>query len=558
MSPTGATEEGGRRDADVVIVGAGPVGLTLANFLGMYGVSTIVLDERETLIDYPRGVGMDDECLRTFQAIGLVHDVLPHTTPNQWLRFMTASGRCYASIEPRLTPYGWPRRNAFIQPLVDRVLLDGLSRFTQVAVHWNRAVDDLSEDLSGVTVTVSDPITGGKDQYTARYVVGCDGGRSLVRKWMGVPWEGSSSPTRWLVVDIRNDPVGTPNAYVHGDWRRPWVSIGLPHGIRRFEFMLMEGEDEATMSDRSRVDEIVRSVVPGLDAIDYAGYRVYTHHARVAGSFVRGRVMIAGDAAHLMPVWQGQGYNSGIRDAGNLGWKLAAVMQGLAGPSLLDTYDKERRRHAADMVRISQTAGMLVRQTTRRSAAVRDAITRAWELVPPLKRYIVEMRYKPMPRFTEGVVVHADLSDRKSAVGRLFIQPRAFTRSGDTVLLDDILGPWFAVVAWGDDPRPHLDQSALDVLRMLGARFVTVRPVTQLHWGQSDEDGHVVVGDVSGEVKAWFDGQGGSIVVIRPDRFVCLISRPVDVSSGIERLGRMFKCSGERHAHANPDREEHL
>ena len=540
VTARGSTADQGHGPVDVLIVGAGPVGLTLANFLGMYGASALVVEGRETLIDYPRGVGMDDECLRTFQAVGLVDEVLPHTTPNQWLRFMTAKGRCYASIEPRLTPFGWPRRNAFIQPLVDQVLLDGISRFSSALVQWDRTAVSMEEDADGITVTVDNHQTGAQERLRARYVVGCDGGRSFVRKSMGVAWEGSSNPTRWLVVDIRNDPVGTPNAYVHGDWRRPWVSIGLPHGIRRLEFMLMPGETDEAMADRRRVDEIVRSVVPGLEEIDYAGYRVYTHHARVAASFVRGRAMIAGDAAHLMPVWQGQGYNSGIRDAGNLAWKLAAVIGGIADPGLLQSYDTERRGHAAAMVRISQTAGLLVRQTTRRSAAVRDAITRAWELVPPLKRYIVEMRYKPMPRFTDGIVVKQDQPGRDSAVGRLFIQPKVVRRSGGSVLLDDVLGPWFSLVAWGDDVRPYLDSSAQAVLQALGCRFVTVRPLTQLHWGEPDKDDHVVVGDGTGDLKAWFDDQEESVVVVRPDRFVALTGRPVDLSGRIEQLGRLM------------------
>ena len=118
-------------------------------------------------------------------------------------------------------------------------------------------------------------------------------------------------------------------------------------------------------------------VFPGLDTLDYIRARVYTHHARVAGSFVDGRVMIAGDAAHLMPVWQGQGYNSGIRDASNLGWKLAGAVKGFAGPAVIETYDTERREHAGAMVRMSQPAGLLIRPLNRLGTMVRDALTRS-------------------------------------------------------------------------------------------------------------------------------------------------------------------------------------
>jgi len=357
---------------------------------------------------------------------------------------------------------------------------------------------------------------------------------------MGVAWEGTSNPTRWLVVDIRNDPIGIPNAYVHGDWRRPWVSIALPHGMRRFEFMLLGHESEEAMADPQKVDELIRNAVPGMGDVEYAGRRVYTHHARVASAFRRGRVMVAGDAAHLMPVWQGQGYNSGIRDAANLGWKLAAATRGLAGERILDTYDTERRAHAVAMVRLSQAAGMLVRQTTRSGAGVRDAITRAWELMPPLKRYVVEMRYKPMPRYTQGIIVDPETGDKTSAVGRLFIQPEVVTRCEGPKLLDDVLGPWFALVGWGDDPRRHLTANGLSIVERLGARSVTVRPLSQLGWGEPDKDDHVVVGDRTGAIKSWFDSQKGSIVVVRPDRFVAALGRPFEISRRIELLAALL------------------
>lgn len=516
-------------DADVVVVGAGPVGLALANFCGQYGLDVIVLEALGSLIDYPRGVGMDDETLRSFQAIGVTEGVLPHTTPNQLLRFANSRGRVFASIEPRTTEFGWPRRSAFIQPLVDQALLAGLDRFERCRVRWSTTVGTVAQDATGVTVATDGP--GGPGRLRARYLVGCDGGRSGVRKQMGVSWDGTTSPTRWLVVDLRNDPVGTPNAYVHGDPRRPYVSIALPHNTRRFEFMLFDGEDEHTMAHPDRVASLIHGVFPDVGRLDFIRHRVYTHHARVAGSFVRDRVMIAGDAAHLMPVWQGQGYNSGIRDATNLGWKLASVVRGLAGPELLRTYDAERRAHAAAMVKISERAGLLVRQTRPAAAKARDAVTRAWDLVPSLKRYVVEMRYKPMPRYTEGAVVPGD-----PAVGRLFPQPTVVTRDGHTLRLDDATGPWFSVLTWSTNPRVHLDHDATRFWKELGAHMVVVRPVTQLHWPEPGEEEVTVVGDGTGTLKSWFDGHTGSVVVLRPDRFIAAVGRPVDLN----RLTRSF------------------
>lgn len=170
-------------DVDVLIVGAGPVGLTLANMLGIYGVRTRVVEERPTLIDYPRGVGLDDEALRTFQSIGLVERVLPHTTPNQIMRFVDGKGRLLTEIAPSDAQFGWPKRNGFVQPLVDAELLAGLDRFPHVEVAWGTAMVSCAD--SGARVTAELTTDSGSTTVTARYLVGCDGGRSATQPAAG-------------------------------------------------------------------------------------------------------------------------------------------------------------------------------------------------------------------------------------------------------------------------------------------------------------------------------------------------------------------------------------
>ena len=328
-------------DIDVLIVGAGPVGLTLANILGLQGVRTLLVEERGTLIDYPRGVGLDDESLRTFQSIGVVDRVLPHTVPNQILRFFDANRKLLVEMAPPDARFGWPKRNGFVQPMVDAELLVGLDRFEQVNIRWDTQMTSCAEDSEGVTVDLSDGTA-----VRARYVVGCDGGRSATRHLMGVSFDGTTSPTRWVVIDLANDPLGHPNSEVGADPERPYASISIAHGIRRFEFMIHADETDEMASDPAFVARLLSTFVPHPDRVDIIRHRVYTHHSRIAASFRKGRMMLAGDAAHLMPVWQGQGYNSGIRDAGNLGWKLAAVVNGHAGDDLRVSYDIERRKHA--------------------------------------------------------------------------------------------------------------------------------------------------------------------------------------------------------------------
>ena len=523
---------------DVVIVGAGPVGLTLANILGLQGVRTLVVEERESLIDYPRGVGLDDESLRAFQSIGLVESILPHTVPNQILRFYDRNRRLLAEMAPPDARFGWPKRNGFVQPMVDARLLAGLDRFEHVEVRWGTRMQSATQSRDGVTIEFGD----GTAAVEAQYLVGCDGGRSATRRLMGVSFDGTTSATRWLVIDLANDPLGHPNSEVGADPERPYASISIAHGIRRFEFMIHADETDEQAEDPAFVQRLLGSFVPHPDQVDIIRQRVYTHHSRIAGAFRTGRILLAGDAAHLMPVWQGQGYNSGIRDAFNLGWKLAAVVTGRAGDGLLDTYDTERRKHARAMIDLSTMVGRVISPTNRRVAALRDTLIRSASAVPKLKRYVLEMRFKPMPRYDAGAVYHRTPPGESSPAGTLFIQPRVDTRDRSDILLDDVIGPGFAVLCWNNDPEAVLGAEAFGRWKALGARFIAARPQTQLHWTEDRESADpavVIVGDRTGALKSWFDAHAESVVVIRPDRCIAgadIAQRAPELSDALFRV----------------------
>lgn len=431
-----------------------------------------------------------------------------------------------------------------MQPLVDAELLAGLDRFAHVQVRWGSPMTGCREDADGVNVELGadggNVGDGGGDGHPARlrarYVVGCDGGRSMTRRVMGVSFDGTTSSTRWLVVDIANDPLGHPNSEVGADPERPYASISIAHGIRRFEFMIHADESDEQAEDPEFLTRMLARMVPHPDRVDVIRRRVYTHHSRIAGEFRRGRLLLAGDAAHLMPVWQGQGYNSGIRDAANLGWKLAAVVSGRAGDKLLDTYDMERRKHARAMIDLSTMVGRVISPTNRRVAGARDLLVRSASIVPTLKRYVLEMRFKPMPRYEQGAVVHANPGRADSPVGTLFIQPRVDTRDQQDVLLDDVLGPWFAVLCWNNNPRKILGETAFANWKALGARFFALRPATQLHWTGHDDPDVVVVGDRRGDLKSWFDTHAESVLFLRPDRCIagaCIAQRAPDLSAAL-------------------------
>ena len=536
-----------KEEYDLIIVGAGPVGMMVANLVGASGLRVLVLEQLPSLIDYPRGVGMDDECLRVFQAAGLAERVLPYTFPNQWLDFRTARGKTFAIVKPKGEPFGFPRRNAFIQPLIDRVLLQGLTRYDNVELRLGHEMICLSASGEKVEVLARDG-DGEEHNFAAHYLIGCDGGRSLTRKFAGIAFEGQTDSTRWLVIDIKNDPIGVPSAILVCDPARPYVTISLPHGIRRLEFMVKPNETEEDLCGKEGLNRILSIVMPDPASARVIRSRVYTHHARLAKAFRSGRVLLAGDAAHLMPVWQGQGYNSGIRDANNLSWKLISVLRDGCDPALLDTYETERREHARAMISLSTLVGRIFSPTSRLLAAFRDVMFGILSHIPPVRDYVVQMRFKPMPKYTHGVVVPGSPNSRTAdTVGRLFVQPRVALQDGRVVRLDDVIGYRFAMVAWAADPRIYMNDKARDVWFRLGGVTIVARSQTEIMSDANDADpGTALVGDVTGALKEWFATEDMSVAILRPDRFVAAVCRPQEISDAIISLGRVMQFGKKR------------
>lgn len=512
---------------EVAILGAGPVGLTLANYLSKQGVQVTVIEQLDQLIDYPRAIGIDDEALRTIQSLGLVEQVLPHTTPNHAMRFLTPKGHCFADIQPLTREFGFSRRNAFIQPQVDNVLLQGLKQYPQTQVLFSRQLAEFSQDAQSVTLKMQNK-QGQNEVVKAKYLIACDGGNSVVRRTLNIGFDGKTAPNQWIVIDIENDPLATPHIYLCCDPVRPYVSAALPHGIRRFEFMVMPGETQEELSKPESINQLLTKVLPNTQNIEVIRQRVYTHNARIADKFRVDRILLAGDAAHIMPVWQGQGYNSGMRDAFNLGWKMALVVQGKAGPELLDSYQIERKDHAKAMIDLSVMAGHVLAPPKKWQGFVRDGIAYALNYIKPIKQYLLEMRFKPMPQYHDGVLIQNKL--KHSPVGKMFIQPKVELVSGEQVLLDEIIGNDFAILAWGVDPQWGLSETSLQQWKKLGVKFIQVLPAVQLQNEKRKQfDGVICVGDIGTEIRSWFGRTNDSMVILRPDRFVAALAIPQSV-----------------------------
>lgn len=521
----------------VTIVGAGPIGLTLANLLGTYGIPAVLLELNLTTVQLPRAVSIDDESLRTLQTAGLAGSVQDICSMDYGSVYLDSDRRPFASVSPSAAEYGYPRRNAFNQPELEALLANALNRFPHVEVRFGHEVVGLKQEGAGVILEVRRR-DGSRYQHRSRFVAACDGGRSPIRHMLGIEMDGHTYEKKWLIIDLKGTLDNFRQTRVYCDPRRPGINLPGPNRTRRFEFMLLDKETEEQVTDPDFVRQLLRDHGPDEDT-EIVRKQVYTFHARKATRWQQGSVFLLGDAAHLTPPFAGQGVNSGLRDAANLAWKLAAVVRGQTGPAVLDSYDQERPEHAWELIELAIKLGRIMMPSTLLKARLIQTGFRALRLVPPVNDYIAQMRYKPKPRFSRGFFVPGGESLRSTRVGRMIPQPRVETEDRVSHSLDEILGPGFALIAVDHYPSrafeglPHLPFE-----EHLGLRRVCITP---RFWNPfQSASGMVAVRDMHGDFVRHFPGAEGAWLLVRPDRYLAACIPRRGGQGVVEELDRMF------------------
>lgn len=527
----------------VVVVGAGPVGVTIANLLGVYQVETLVLERSPEIFNFPRAVGLDDEALRTLQSANLVDSMLKDMIQNVPMRMYTADKKCVAEILPSTKEFGWFRRNLFSQPLAEVTMREGLAKYPHVTLQTGQEVESLVQDADGVTLTVKNE-EGQSRQIRTQYVIGADGGRSTIReKILGLSFEGKTHPNKWVVIECDDDPLDAPYTALHCEPDRPYVCLRLPYGLRRWEFMLFPGEDSEQMLSPEKVNELLGRHVADPTALNVIRARVYTHNSRVAGTFVKGRVCIAGDAAHLTPPWIGQGLNAGMRDACNLAWKVAYIVQKKIKPEMLASYDDERREHAKAMIDLADTFGSMLSQTNKAVAKMRDLFLLTFGQIPRIKDYVLQMKFKPMPRYSKGMVINSGNKQQDCLIGRMFIQPLVETSNNSTVKLDEALGKGFALISWHQDAISQLPENIKNSLKKIDCSFLVadrMRSNTVAKLKQSVSNDVNVLEDTENALHFWFQEAGVDWVLLRPDRYVAATGKKEEAEKTLNNFVNQF------------------
>jgi 3-(3-hydroxy-phenyl)propionate hydroxylase len=523
----------------VVIVGAGPNGVTLANYMGLYGIDCVIIDSSDEILPFPRAVGMDDEAMRVLQGVGLAAQASKDMIRNVPLRYYNARGVCFAEVKPSAARYGWPMRNIFMQQLLEVTLRDGLQRFENVELRLGQTMTSIAQDEDGVTLVINDA-NGEPYEIRAELVVAADGARSEIRKQLDIGYQGMTHPAKWVVVDAANDKLEAPFTALHADPSRPFVCIYLPYQYRRWEFMLFPGETEEEMCKEDVIRGLIRNHIgDDVDDLDIVRIRAYTHNSRVADTFADGRVLLCGDAAHITPPWAGQGLNSGLRDVVNIGWKIAAFIQGKVPLSVVQSYDMERRGHATDLIGLADNMGAVLGMTNPVLAGVRDWIFKASNSVDNLREHLAEFKFKPKAHITKGIVYHqTDEVYEDTISGQLFIQPDVELDSGERAKLDDVLGDWFSIVGFKVNPADYLSPANREFWDRMNTRYVQVnRSRSGINRDQPLQNTSAIsVEDVDNELANWFIAAREKLVIVRPDRFIAAVTSPHRLNEALDAL----------------------
>lgn len=527
-------------DTDVLIVGLGPVGASLANLLARYGVRVVAIDAASEIFPKPRAIALDNEALRILQLVGLAEGEFATVGILQVLYRSPLFG-LFARMDTGTVRDGHPSLVTFYQPELEAVLRRRLRQAPGVVVRLGTALEAFSDDGKCVTATIR---AAGGDPATvrSRFLVGADGARSLVRHALGLDFRGASFAQDWLIVDARDVPTPIDHVEFMCDPRRPSPHMVAPGGRQRWEFMLRPGESREEME---RPENVRRLLAPWCDAqqVQIERTAVYRFHAREAAAFSRGRCFLVGDAAHVTPPFAGQGLVAGLRDVANLSWKLAWVLRGQAQPSVLDSYDRERRPHARKIINLARFLGALVMPSNRAVAFLLHGTIRLARLLPRGRALFDGMKIKPQNTFDQGLF-------RRGCAGRLGAGaqfPQTWVRrGGPPVLSDDVLGLRWALVGVGIDPAEALPATLLQRWEAMGASaWQWCHRAQAQHLGPESRRLEAI--DETLHARVPF----GWVVLVRPDRCIFAEGPAGEAASMVEQALRDVEGEAPPQALAN-------
>ncbi|HEX4058174.1 MAG TPA: bifunctional 3-(3-hydroxy-phenyl)propionate/3-hydroxycinnamic acid hydroxylase [Galbitalea sp.] len=515
---------------DVLVVGAGPVGLLTAILLGRDGWRVTVVERWPARYPMPRACTIDHEALRILQSAGVMdrHGDLfePSRGERGGYQIRNGDGVLLRAINwNRQAESGWPNTNGFYQPDLEEVLESMAAELDTVELRRGWSARAISQDAVSVTLEVENVADARTEKLQGSWLIGADGANSVVRDLMGIDSVDSDFEADWLVIDYEPIVDRHWDAFVtqYCDPRQPATAVNSGPGRRRFEFMRRE---DVTAEELAKPETAWRlmepwSVTPANARLER--HAVYTFRGRWASEWRMGRVFLAGDAAHLMPPFMGQGLCSGLRDARSLSWRLSMVARGLADERILDSYGTERIAHVRVIIDEAIALGQIICEQDAARAAQRDAIMSA-EAADPAALTVEP----PHPRLGQPSITFPD----DPWAGRLSLQARVESH-GNSGLFDDVVGGGWQLIGLDEDPMADVGVELRDWFEGIGGKSAAVSKRGRVR-------------DLDGAYRAWFEARDCSVVLARPDFYVYGTGEPDDVTCLLRTLRDDLQPSAHR------------
>ncbi|RJG04009.1 bifunctional 3-(3-hydroxy-phenyl)propionate/3-hydroxycinnamic acid hydroxylase [Noviherbaspirillum sedimenti] len=510
---------------DVAIVGYGPAGEVLASTLGAAGARVLIVERWPQPYPLPRLTTLDGEVCRVIQATSTNIDAaFEGTLVQESCKFVDADGEPVLVVPFPGKLGGWPSRVSMFQPDFEKAILDKVDSMPNVELlrGWEAAELWQDDEFAHLTISPLDRATAGAGPRTiqARYLVGSDGARSFVRQMLGVGMHDFNMHQRWLNFDAENLrplPPHLMSLKIFMDPERPHMHMPIGKHRLRLEFRVMEGENDEQMTNPTVAWEFMaRKHGIGPEDVRILRQVVYHYRTRLAMEWRVGRVFLAGDAAHTMPPYMGQGACSAIRDGRNLGWKLNEVLAGRSSECLLDEYRAEREPHAKAIVMASDMLSHMVNITAPEKAAERNMNMRLkGEAQPP-----------DLPSLSTGVV-HRESDGTIAAPSGTFAPQGILRRNDHEGRGDDILGGTFQL--WSrSDPKSFLSSAERCWLKLIDCSIAVF----------DQPDSANAVEDVEGVYRDFLNRHDVDVVIIRPDFYVFGAGRQDQVSALLQELAQ--------------------
>lgn len=517
-------------DVPVVIIGAGPTGLTTGLLLAQYGVRSVIFERNDTPLDIPRAIVLDDEGARTLQVFGADETYVIQTVIGDGAEYIDDQGAQLGRVGSGAETYGYAKRHFVNQPEMETALRAKIDQTPLCELRFSCDVVAINEHPEFAVVSFEDS-TGETCTLKAQYIVAADGGRSPTRERLGIEMHGSTYGQDWIVIDTLNDPDAANFSRFYCSNKRPHVSIPAPHGGRRYEFMLLPGETHVEVLEDASV---ARMLAPfrKITAADIVRKTIYTFHARMAERWREGRILLAGDAAHLTPPFAGQGMNAGLRDAANASWKLACVINGGASGRILDSYGDERRDPAWAMIQLAVIMGDIVMPIDKDQLAFRQQLLTTLAPFPAVQDYLLQMRFKPRPRFDTGLFLNLGESDFEAdLVGEMIPQPDV-DLDGTVQKLDGALGVGFALIAQ--------DKAGAEALAALKTEQLLGLPLGKVYLPYFDASSAMPAAQTRDPRAKLLRTHRDQIILVRPDRYCAAAFVPDALGDGIAQYSELF------------------